>query len=152
MKPEELRLIIKEGEGLTVELKESYSPKINRDIVAFANTKGGYICLGVTDNGKIIGERLTNKLKAEINDLARKCEPSINIKKISLIDSVIVIEIEEGIDKPYSCSDGYFRRLDAVTQKMSQKEVRAIFRESEQISFEDLFSKDFSAADISLKD
>ena len=45
MKADELKLIIEEGEGLTVEFKERYSLKINRDIVAFANTKGGFICL-----------------------------------------------------------------------------------------------------------
>ena len=40
MKTEELKLIIKEGEGLTVEFKERYSSKISHDIVAFSNTKG----------------------------------------------------------------------------------------------------------------
>ena len=79
MKPEELNLIMKEGEGLTVEFKEKYSPKIANDIVAFANTKGGNILLGIDDNGKIVGETLTNKLKAEITGLARNCDPSIHI-------------------------------------------------------------------------
>jgi predicted HTH transcriptional regulator len=39
MKPEELNLIVKEGEGLTGEFKEKYSSKITNDIVAFTNTK-----------------------------------------------------------------------------------------------------------------
>jgi ATP-dependent DNA helicase RecG len=62
MKPEELKLIIKEGEGLTVEFKEKYTPKIERDIVALANSKGGLILLGVDDSGKIKGEKLTNRM------------------------------------------------------------------------------------------
>jgi predicted HTH transcriptional regulator len=41
MTPEDLKLIIAEGEGLSVEFKEKYTPKIDRDLVAFANTKGG---------------------------------------------------------------------------------------------------------------
>lgn len=49
-----------------MEFKEKYTPKIDRDIVAFANTKGGRILLGVTDDGRIAGETLTNRLKAEI--------------------------------------------------------------------------------------
>jgi predicted HTH transcriptional regulator len=40
---EKLKLLISEGEGLTVEFKEKYTPKIDRDIVAFSNTKGGLI-------------------------------------------------------------------------------------------------------------
>lgn len=151
MKANDLKLILKEGEGLTVEFKEQYTPRIDRDIIAFSNTKGGVLLLGVADDGKIIGEKLTNKLKAQIIDLARNCEPPITIKKISQIDKVITIEIEEGSEKPYSCADGYFRRLDAVTQKMNQREVRLIFREANNISFESLVCKNLSLNDISLK-
>ena len=151
MTSDELKLILKEGEGLTVEFKERYSSRIDKDIVAFANTKGGVILLGVSDDGKVVGEKLTNKLKAQINDLARNCEPTISIKKITQIDKTIAIEIEEGSEKPHSCGDGYFRRLDAVTQKMNQREVRLIFREANNMSFESLPCNNLSLNDISLK-
>ena len=151
MKIDDLKLILKEGEGLTVEFKEQCSSRIDKDIVAFSNTKGGIILIGVSDDGKIVGEKLTNKLKAQINDLARNCESAITIKKVSQIDKIVAIEIEEGNEKPYSCSDGYFRRMDAVTQKMNQSEVRLIFREANNISFESLACKDIGLNDISLK-
>ncbi|MFH1798741.1 MAG: RNA-binding domain-containing protein [Candidatus Omnitrophota bacterium] len=151
MNLEELKLLMKEGEGLTVEFKEKYTSKIDRDIVAFANTRGGVILLGVRDDEKIVGETLTNKLKSEIQDLARNCEPSIHVKKISKLDKIVVVEIDEGDEKPYSCSSGYFRRLDAVPQKMSQKEVRAIFKETSIVSFESLSVEDFTPGDVSLE-
>ncbi len=66
----DLQLLIRESEGLTVEFKEKYSSKIVQDMAAFANTKGGYILLGVDDNCNSKGETLTNKMKAEIVDLA----------------------------------------------------------------------------------
>jgi ATP-dependent DNA helicase RecG len=128
MTPEELDLLIKEGEGLTVEFKEKYSPKIVQDIVAFANTKGGYILLGIDDNCKPKGEILSNKTKAEIIALARNCEPSIHIKSIRQMGKAAVIEIAEGDEKPYSCAAGYYRRLDAVTQKMTQKEIHLVYK------------------------
>ena len=71
MDSEKLRLLIAEGEGLTVEFKEKYTSKIDRDIVALANSKGGFILLGVNDEKKIIGDKLTNQLKAEILSLAK---------------------------------------------------------------------------------
>ena len=37
---DKINILIKEGEGLTVEYKERYTPRIDRDIVAFANSKG----------------------------------------------------------------------------------------------------------------
>ena len=148
---DKINILIKEGEGLTVECKERYTPKIDRDIVAFANSKGGLLLLGVDDRGKVVGEKLTNKMKAEINAIARNCDPSIHLKNIRQVGKIVVIEVAEGDEKPYSSSSGYFRRLDAVTQKMTQREVRAIFRETEDISFEDIACKDLSLKEISLK-
>lgn len=150
MKTEELKLIIKEGEGLSVEFKERFTPKIDRDIVAFANTRGGFLLLGVDDNGKVTGEKLTNKMKADINAIARNCDPEIHIKSVKQSGDVIVVEVPEGEEKPYSSSSGYYRRLDAVTQKMTQKEVRFFFRETDIVSFESLVCNKTSIKDVSL--
>lgn len=151
MNIEQLKLLIAEGEGLTVEFKEKYTPKIDRDIVALANAKGGFIVLGVNDEGKITGEKLTNQTKAEIVSIARNCDPPITLSELSHIGGVVVIEVPAGEDKPHSCSSGYFRRLDAVTQKMSQKEVRTMFRATTDLLFESLRCEGFSFSDVSLK-
>ncbi|KAB2834019.1 MAG: hypothetical protein F9K48_07180, partial [Candidatus Brocadia sp.] len=147
---DKINILIKEGEGLTVEFKERYTPKIDRDIVAFANSKGGLLLLGVDDRGKIVGENLTNKMKAEIHAIARNCDPSIHIKKIHQEGNIVVVEVVEGDEKPYGSSSGYYRRLDAVTQKMTHREVRSLFRETDNISFEDIPCRDLSLKDISL--
>ncbi len=128
----ELQLLLKEGEGLTIEFKERFSSKLDKDMVAFANTNGGRIFLGVDDQGKIIGETLTNNLKAKINSLARNCEPSVSIKVIKQVGNVVVIWINKSDQKPHSCSAGYFRRLDATTQKMNQQELKILFKNSEK--------------------
>jgi len=150
MKPSDLKLILKEGEGLGVEFKEQFTAKIDRDIVAFANTNGGKIILGVNDQGHIIGEKLTNDLKAKINDLARNCQPEIDIKKIEQVSNTVVITIEESAQKPHSCSVGFYRRLDAATQKMNQRELKLLFKESDNLPrFEALPNLQVSWDDIS---
>ncbi len=151
MKPEELYLVIQEGEGLSVEFKEKYTPKIDRDIVAFSNSKGGLLLVGVDDSGKIVGETLTNKMKAEINSIARNCDPPIHIKSFKQIGKIVIIEVSEGEEKPYSSSSGYYRRLDAVTQKMTQKEIRFVYKNTSIVPFEDKINKNISFNDI-LKD
>lgn len=142
MRDEQVELLIREGEGLTVEFKESYSSRIDRDIVAFANTRGGAILLGVSDGRAIKGETLTNDLKAKINDLARHCQPGISVQA-SQAGKVVVVEVPEGTEKPYSCGDGYFRRLNGATQKMSPKELGFMFRENDPVPFEERKVKNF---------
>ncbi len=148
MGPQQVALLIREGEGLAVEFKEGYSSRIDRDIVAFANTRGGAILLGVTDDRTVKGEALTNDLKAKINDLARHCQPRISVQ-IAQVGKAVVVEVPEGAEKPYSCADGYFRRLDGATQKMSPDELRFIFRENDPVPFEERTSEGFSFADLS---
>ena len=127
MNPNQLKLILREGEGLTIEFKEKFSSRIAEDIVAFANTKGGKLLLGVADDGSVSGEKLTNKLKSKINSIARDCKPGISIE-MSQIEKVVLIEVPEGSEKPYSCSSGYYRRLNGNTQKMHEIfQLRPVF-------------------------
>lgn len=142
--------MIAEGEGLTVEFKEQYTTKIDRDMVAFANTKGGYILLGVADDGRITGQKLTNKLKAEIHSLARNCDPAISLAMVQ-IDNIVAVEISAGDQKPYSCSSGYFRRLDAVTQKMNHHEIKLFFQNEHRVPYEARTVSDISWDAISVE-
>jgi len=143
-----VNILIKEGEGLTVEFKEHFTPRIDEDIVAFANTKGGVILLGVRDDRTLSGEKLTNDVKARINSVARNCNPPVQVK-IKQLDNIIALEVPQGEEKPYSCSSGYFRRLDGTTQKMSNHELRIMFQEHEKISFEEKPNRSVSWKDIS---
>ena len=149
MNLKELEILIKEGEGLTVEFKEKYSPRITEDIVGFANSKGGFILLGVNDKGEIVGDKISNSQKAEIVNVARNCNPSLDVK-INRIGKVLVISVEEGEEKPYSCSGGYYKRLDGVTQKISQKEIAGMFRTNANALFEKLTNNNAELKDISL--
>lgn len=148
MDVDKVQILVQEGEGLTVEFKEHFTPRIDEDIVAFANTKGGVILLGVRDDRTISGEKLTNDLKARINSVARNCNPPVQVK-IKQLQNIIAIEVPQGEDKPYNCSSGYFRRLDGTTQKMTNHELRIMFQEHEKISFEEKTNRSVSWKDIS---
>ena len=143
-----IQILVQEGEGLTVEFKEHFTPRIDEDIVAFANTKGGVILLGVRDDRTVSGEKLTNDLKARINSIARNCNPPVQVK-IKQLQNIIAIEAPQGEEKTYNCSSGYFRRLDGTTQKMSNHELRTMFQEHEKISFEEKTNRSVSWKDIS---
>jgi ATP-dependent DNA helicase RecG len=143
-----VKLLIREGESLTVEFKEKYTSKIDEDIVAFSNTKGGVILLGVCDDGIVRGEKLTNEMKGNINSLARNCKPDI-IVNVMQVEGVVVVEVPEGTEKPYYCGSGYFRRLNGNSQKMNHEEIRIMFSENEVMPFEEKTVRDFTYDDIS---
>lgn len=51
MRPTDLDILLHEGEGSMLEYKESFSSSLARELVAFANSAGGKILLGVRDDG-----------------------------------------------------------------------------------------------------
>ncbi len=106
----------------------NFTPRIDEDMVAFANTKGGAILLDVRDNRTVIGEQLTNDLKARINSVVRNCTPPIAVS-IREAGNVVIVEVPPGEEKPYCCEAGYFRRLDGATQ-----ELRVMFREHDPVT------------------
>ena len=135
------------GEGQFIEFKESFDKSLQREMVAFANASGGVIYLGVTDNGKIKGIEVTNKLKSQIQDLARNCDPPIAIL-ITKIDNVLAIEIKEGANKPYACSSGFFIRMGANSQKMNRDEILAIAIKSGKIRYDEQICENFNWKDF----
>ncbi len=135
MKAADLDILLQEGEGVMLEYKESLSTSFARELVALANTAGGKILLGVRDDGTIKGIADTNQLRARIQDIARNCDPPVKIL-LQRIGDVIVVTVRESVTKPVQCSDGYFWRQGAVTQKLSRDEIRDLFRSEGAIRFD----------------
>src|SRR5450756_2551287 len=79
MKATDLNILLQEGEGVMLEYKEALSSSFARELVAFANTAGGRVLLGVRDDGTIKGIADTNGMRARIQDFARNCDPPIKI-------------------------------------------------------------------------
>ncbi len=137
---QELEILTKEGEGYTLEFKENLGKRFNVEVVAFANSMGGKILIGVNDDGKIIGTDISNNQRANIQNQISQIEPRINVK-IEVVDNVIVVNVPEGEDKPYSSSEGYFLRVGAMCQKMNRNEIREFLEDSGKIQFDRMINK-----------
>ena len=79
-KQADLAILLREGEGSMLEYKEALSSSLVRELVAFANTVGGKILLGVRDDGTVIGVADSNALRARIQDIARNCDPPVEVR------------------------------------------------------------------------
>lgn len=102
-----IKRAILEGENEKIDFKKTISnaAKIAKSLVAFANSKGGSLLIGVADDGSICGVKEEEEEKFMIRTAAEKyCKPSINpIFQEILIDekTVIVATIAESNLKPH---------------------------------------------------
>ena len=140
----DLKFILKKGEDYKTEFKEEVYKKIDREIVAFANSSGGYIYIGVTDDGKVKGINITNKLTNQIQDIAKNCDPKVDIsfQKIKT-KNILIVKVKKSKNKPHRCSSGFYIRSGAVSQKMNTEEIRDIMEDEERIKFDRVRCKEF---------
>jgi predicted HTH transcriptional regulator len=108
----ELYDLIEAGEGPDIEFKRQFSSpeKIAKEIIAFANTRGGYILFGVDDDGTVIGVRSEKSELDEIEHAAQfLIDPPANIIAENVhagrgLD-IVLIRVPESSNKPHVLID-----------------------------------------------
>lgn len=143
MNEKEFELILKTGESFFLEFKENVDKSLAKEIVAFSNSQGGKILIGLTDNGETKGIRITNKLKSQIFDAGRNCDPPIEIKLSTYKNRILVVEVPEGDKKPYLCSQGFFVRNGPNSQKLSRDEILSFAYTEGKLTFDEQINEDF---------
>ncbi|MFH1187704.1 MAG: RNA-binding domain-containing protein, partial [bacterium] len=107
--------LIKNGESEKVEFKENFNDSAIETLVAFSNSKGGKIFIGINDKKKIIGVDLNGEsLQKIINEVKQKTDykiiPEIEMVKIDK-KTIIVLSISEYPSKPLSFRGKYYKRV-----------------------------------------
>lgn len=134
MKYRELKELIEEGENIQCEFKLKFSTpeKIAREMIAFANTKGGYIIFGVDDDKDVVGVESEKEVAELVKETAEKfCEPPLDYS-IEFIEyngkEIVVVAIPESENKPHRLQD-YLDDIDlnksVVTIRVNDKSVQA---------------------------
>ncbi|MEQ6167269.1 MULTISPECIES: ATP-binding protein [unclassified Ekhidna] len=100
--------LIRGGEGQFVEFKKkaNHPEKIIREVVAFANSTGGHLFIGVDDNGALAGLKYPEDdeyvLTKAINEL---CRPAIlfSVEVLQVREDVEILHyhIPESVHKPH---------------------------------------------------
>lgn len=104
---DDLEILIQEGEGTTLEFKERLSSSFARELVALANAIGGRILLGVRDDGTVIGIQDSNSLRARIQDIARNCDPPVQVHA-EPVGQVVTTTLRRVPPSQYSAARGSF--------------------------------------------
>ncbi len=151
----ELIRLIRAGEDtyLELKLKLSNSENIAQEIVALANTAGGSIVFGVTDQLLIAGVRYPERVQQE---LVRICREEIVPPLLPLLDTVafdngrlIVVLDVEGKKRPYRTKNGrFYIRTGTEKREASREELSALIDENRPLYYENIPLKGFRAEDF----
>jgi ATP-dependent DNA helicase RecG len=142
MTEKEVIQLLEKRETHKVEYKSSVSDidRIIEIVCSFANAEGGVVLIGVKEQkerikdqvvGITIGKDTIGKL---VNKITDKTDPPIypNVEVVKVLGkNIVVIEVPEGRDKPYTASGKAFIRIGDVTKQMKRSEYeRMLFEKS----------------------
>lgn len=126
--------IIKNGESQSVEFKESFDREVIETTVAFSNSKGGIILIGVTDDGKTRGITIgAETLREWSNYTSQVTEPTV-IPELESLDfngkEIVFIRVQEFPLKPVSFRGRCFKRVSNSNRQMSPQEIAQMHLQS----------------------
>ncbi len=139
MKLSQLKLLVAQGEGQRLEFKRkvAHPEKVVREAVAFANTEGGTLAIGVNDDQTIPGLKNPDEDEYVLEKaLVELCVPALTWTKerVGVADGYVVLlyHFEEGAEKPYQVQEGEFARAYVRVADQSvqaSRELRQILRQ-----------------------
>jgi len=146
--------LIKTGESDTVEFKEKFDGRTIESAVAFANTKGGTIFIGVSDKNNIKGIKIGKEtINHWTNQISQSTDPRIipEIEQIKVSGmTVIAVKIKENPIKPISKKGGCLKRVDSSNRAMYAQEVAQMHLHSTGMSWDKYPVKDATLEDIDI--
>ena len=157
-----LLLEIQKGESKTLEFKQQLpkGQQIAKTLIAFANSSGGKLIVGVTDDRQLIGIQddifeLQDKITSMIYEL---CAPQLAAQiYIENIDGVelLVVEVARGILFPYYLKSvgreqGTYIRLGASNRVASPEHIQQLELQRLNISFDALANYQYPLEKLNL--
>ena len=128
----EIKRLIKDGENEVTEFKKkaNFPEKIVKEIVAFANTRGGHLFIGVEDDGNITGTKTAEEdLFVLENAISKYCRPKINyaidVVRINDKRAVLNYTIFESGNKPHYVIDPILSNNRKAYVRLNDKSLQA---------------------------
>ena len=154
MTQQELQNIINNGEGERLEFKSNFSKAVIETLVAFSNTRGGQLLIGVDNNGIIKGVDITEEtIQKWINEIKQNTEPAV-FPIIELVSThgkkVVIFKVSEFPVKPVAYKDRYYGRKLNSNHKLNVDEISELRFVSLSYSF-DAFEIDTAFGELNEK-
>ena len=138
------------AESEIVELKAEIVGDICKEVIAFANTKGGTLYIGVSNDGSVVGVKNTDQVILQLNNMIRdSIKPDVTMfvhyetQRITDKD-IIVVTIQKGTDRPYYLGSkglkpsGVYVRNGTSSDPATDTAIRKMIKETDGDSFESM--------------
>lgn len=139
-------------ESEVVELKAEIVGDICKEVIAFANTKGGTLYIGVSNDGSVVGVKNADRVILQMNNMIRdSIKPDVTMfvgyeaQHVSDKD-IIAVTIQKGTDRPYYLSSkglkpsGVYVRNGTSSDPATDTAIRRMIKETDGDSFESMRS------------
>lgn len=131
--------LIAQGENAAIEFKAAdvHPDSLAKEIVAFANTAGGTILIGVNDQGGVSGLHESTDYIAWVANIARNnvipaIDCSVYYDTLTNNETrMCVVDVPKGKDKPYQTNKTqYLVRVGSTNRVASAQELMRLFQQS----------------------
>lgn len=140
------------NESEFVELKSEVVSDICKEVIAFANTKGGTLYIGVADDGTVIGIENVDNVTLQLNNKVRdSIKPDVTMfvryeTQIACGKQILAVTVQKGTDRPYYLAgkglkpSGVFVRNGTSSDPATDTAIRKMIKETDGDSFETMRS------------
>ena len=97
-------------ESEVVELKSEVVGDICKEVIAFANTRGGTLYIGIANDGQVVGIENADQVILQLNNMIRdSIKPDLTMfvgYQTQGVDGkqIVAVTVQKGTDRPYrSC-------------------------------------------------
>ena len=144
--------LITQQEGKTIEFKRNLSsPKsLLKSIVAFANTAGGHLIIGISDDRQIVG------IEQPLDEEERLCNLIADSILMTLEGkTLLVIEVFVSNTGPHwinseGMAQGVYVRLGSTNRQADQELITELRRRTEGVNFDEMPLPELSTNDIDI--
>ncbi len=135
-------------ESKTIEYKQEFTDDIKKTVIAFANTDGGKIFVGVEDDGNILGVSQPDSVILQVNNAVRDAiRPDVTLFTETIVEqidekTVVVILVQRGTARPYYLAgkgirpEGVYVRQGSSTVPATETAILNMIKETSGDSYE----------------
>ena len=139
-------------ESETVELKGIVVEDIKKEVIAFANSAGGTVYVGVTDDGSVVGVDSPDQAIQQVANMVRdSIKPDVTMfvrYEAKQVDGkmILSVEVQRGTDRPYYLAkkglrpEGVYVRQGTSSVPATDAAIRRMIKDTDGDSFENMRS------------